>query len=158
MNQEIEIKHEVSDLPKNHAAVVMSPICGSAYVYIIFLYSVTFGKGNSDQTFFLFLGVGWDLSLFGTSATIWPSVPVPNDRWWWVWSSLWNDWQGEPNYSEKTCPRTTLSTTNPTWPDLGLNPDCRCGKPATNHRSYSTACICVQKEPQINVTLHKSVM
>jgi hypothetical protein len=26
-------------------------------------------------------------------------------------------------YSEKTCPNATLSTTNPTWPDPGLNPD-----------------------------------
>jgi hypothetical protein len=27
--------------------------------------------------------------------------------------------QGKPKYSEKTCPSATLSTTNPTWPDLG---------------------------------------
>jgi hypothetical protein len=32
----------------------------------------------------------------------------------------------------KTCPSATLSTTNPTWPDPGSNPDHRCGKPATN--------------------------
>jgi hypothetical protein len=30
-------------------------------------------------------------------------------------------------YSEKTCPRATLSTTNPTWPDPGSNPGRRCG-------------------------------
>jgi hypothetical protein len=31
----------------------------------------------------------------------------------------WNkDWQGKPKYSEKTCPGATLSTTNPTRPDL----------------------------------------
>jgi hypothetical protein len=32
-----------------------------------------------------------------------------------------------------------LSTTNPTWPDPGSNPDCRSGKPATNCLSYGTA-------------------
>jgi hypothetical protein len=36
---------------------------------------------------------------------------------------------------KKTCPSATLSTTNPTRPDLG-----RCsGKPATNCLSYGTA-------------------
>jgi hypothetical protein len=51
---------------------------------------------------------GVRLSPVGTSATNWPIVPAPDDRWWWVWSSRWNE------YSEKTCPSTTLSTTNPT--------------------------------------------
>jgi hypothetical protein len=38
----------------------------------------------------------------------------PGWLWWW-WRILWNeDWQGKPKYSEKTCPRTTLPTTNPT--------------------------------------------
>jgi hypothetical protein len=36
-------------------------------------------------------------------------------------------------------PNVTLSTTYPTWPDLGWNPD-RCGgKAATNRLSYGTA-------------------
>jgi hypothetical protein len=36
--------------------------------------------------------------------------------WLWGWRSWWNEWfwQGKPNYSEKTCPDATLSTTNPT--------------------------------------------
>jgi hypothetical protein len=38
-----------------------------------------------------------------------------------------------------TCPDATLSTTNPTWPDPGLNPDRRGGKPATNRFSYGAA-------------------
>jgi hypothetical protein len=81
--------------------------------------------------FFSFLGCG-ELSPVGTSANIWPIVPAPDDRWW-VWSSRWNeDWQGKPKYSEKTCPSVTLSTTNPTWPDLESNPDRRGRKPATN--------------------------
>jgi hypothetical protein len=37
----------------------------------------------------------------------------------------------KPKYSEKTCPSATLSTTNPTRLDPGLNPGRRGGKPAT---------------------------
>jgi hypothetical protein len=37
----------------------------------------------------------------------------------------------KPKYSEETCSDTTLSTTNPTWPDLVSNLVCR-GKPSTN--------------------------
>jgi hypothetical protein len=32
-----------------------------------------------------------------------------------------------------------LSTTNPTWPDPGLNPGRRGGKPAINRLSYGAA-------------------
>jgi hypothetical protein len=35
-------------------------------------------------------------------------------------------------YWEKTCLNDTLSTTNPTWPEVGSNPGRRGGKPATN--------------------------
>jgi hypothetical protein len=70
----------------------------------------------------------------------WPIVPAPDDRWGWLWSNWWNeDWQGKPKYSEKTCPSATLSTRNPTWPDLGSNPDRRGWKPATNRLSYCAA-------------------
>jgi hypothetical protein len=47
--------------------------------------------------------------------------------WLWGWRIWWNEWQGKPKYSEKTCPDATLSTANPTWPDPGLNPGRRCG-------------------------------
>jgi hypothetical protein len=60
----------------------------------------------------------------------------------WVWGCRiwWNgDWQRKPKYSEKTCPSATLSTTNPTSPDLGANSGRRDGKPATNRLSYCTA-------------------
>jgi hypothetical protein len=57
----------------------------------------------------------------------------------WGWRTWWNEWQGKPKYSEKTCPDATLSTTNPTWPDPGLKPRRRGGKPATNHFSYGAA-------------------
>jgi hypothetical protein len=60
--------------------------------------------------------------------------------WLWWWRIWWNeDWQGKPKYSEKTCPSATLSTTNPTWPEPGLNPGRRGGKPATNSLSYGAA-------------------
>jgi hypothetical protein len=42
-------------------------------------------------------------------------------------------------YQEKTCPNATLSTTNPTCPDLGSNSSRRGGKPASNCLSYGTA-------------------
>jgi hypothetical protein len=60
--------------------------------------------------FLFFLGVGGvRLSPLATMVTNWPIVPVPDDRWWWVWSSQWNDnWQGKPKYSVKTCPNATF--------------------------------------------------
>jgi hypothetical protein len=40
---------------------------------------------------------------------------------------------------EKTCPSPTLSTTNPTWTDLGSNPIVRGERPATNRVNHGTA-------------------
>jgi hypothetical protein len=43
----------------------------------------------------------------------------------------------------KTCPSTTLSTTNPTWIDPGANPGLRSEMPATNDLSHGTVhCVC----------------
>jgi hypothetical protein len=39
----------------------------------------------------------------------------------------------------KTCPSATLSTTNPTWTDLGANPGLRGEGPVTNDLSHGTA-------------------
>jgi hypothetical protein len=39
----------------------------------------------------------------------------------------------------KTCPIATLSTTNPTWTDLGSNPSLRGERPAANRQSHGTA-------------------
>jgi hypothetical protein len=76
---------------------------------------------------------GVRLSPLGKSDTVLPLVPASDNRWWWMWSSRWNEnWQGKPKYSEKTCFSAALSTTNPSWPDLGLNPGRRGGKPAIN--------------------------
>jgi hypothetical protein len=63
----------------------------------------------------------------------WAYFTGPRWWWWWVWSSWWNEfYQGRPKYSEKTCPSATLSTTNPTCPNLWSNPAHCGGKPATN--------------------------
>jgi hypothetical protein len=41
----------------------------------------------------------------------------------------------------KTCPSATLSTTHPTWTDLGSNAGLRGERLATNRLSHGTACI-----------------
>jgi hypothetical protein len=50
-----------------------------------------------------------------------------------------NEWQEEQRYLKKICPSAALSTTDPTWLDLGLNSSYHGGKPMTNLLSYSTA-------------------
>jgi hypothetical protein len=78
---------------------------------------------------------GVRLNPLGTSATNWPIVPTPYDRW--LWSIWWNEnWQGKLKYLEETCLSATLCTTNSTCPDLGSNPGHRGGNPATNHLSW----------------------
>jgi hypothetical protein len=42
---------------------------------------------------------------------------------------------------EKTCPNTTLPTTNPTQMDPGSNPGLRSDRPATNCLSHGTALV-----------------
>jgi hypothetical protein len=75
----------------------------------------------------------------GMSATNLSGEPAPYVKWWWVWSSRWNEnWQEKPKNSEKTCLSATLSTANPTWPDLRSNTGRRCGKPVTENLSYGT--------------------
>jgi hypothetical protein len=39
----------------------------------------------------------------------------------------------------KTCPSATSSTTNPTWTNLGSNPNLRGERPATNRLTHDTA-------------------
>jgi hypothetical protein len=77
------------------------------------------------------------LGPLGTSATYWPIVPAPADCEDGEFGGM--NGRGKPKYSEKTCPDATLSITNPTWPDPGLNPGRRGGKPATNRFSYGAA-------------------
>jgi hypothetical protein len=83
----------------------------------------------------LFMSMGWDyvselqplMGLLFIPQMIYKSVKP-----WWNYTD-----RGKPKNSEKTCPSATLSTTNPTWTDLGL-----CGeRPATNCLSHGTAYI-----------------
>jgi hypothetical protein len=84
-------------------------------------------------------------SPLGTSATIRPIVPAPDDIRW-VWSSRWiENWQEKLKYSAKTCPSAVLSTTNSTWPDLGSNLGRRGGKPPTNGLSYMARPLTIPK-------------
>jgi hypothetical protein len=71
------------------------------------------------------------LGPLGTTATS-QSAPGDDEKNW------WNEWQGKPKYSEKTCPSAALSTTDPTCcPEA--KPGRSGGKPATNRLSYGTA-------------------
>jgi hypothetical protein len=67
-----------------------------------------------------------------------PMAYCASPGWLWWWRNRWNNWQGKPNYSEKTCPSAALSTTNPTCCPYA-NPGRRGGKPASNRLSYGTA-------------------
>jgi hypothetical protein len=67
-----------------------------------------------------------------------PMAYCASPGWLWWWRNRWNDLQGKPKYSEKTCPSAALSTTNPTCCPYA-NPGRRGGKPASNRLSYGTA-------------------
>jgi hypothetical protein len=102
-----------------------------------FLNSPSLSTHKIISIFFIASGVGLSPLYCGH---FWPIVPAPDDRTGWLWSNWCNkDWQGKPKNSEKTCPSSTFSTTNPTWPDPGSNPGRRGGKPATNRLSYGAA-------------------
>jgi hypothetical protein len=47
--------------------------------------------------------------------------------------------RGNCSTRRKPAPGTTLSTTNPAWPDPGSNPAHHSGKPATDRLSYGAA-------------------
>jgi hypothetical protein len=112
--------------------------CVASIDILSLLHNIPFLETVSLAYLYFFHGVR--LSSLDTAATVWPVIPAPDDKRWWLWSSLRNaNWQGKPKYSEKTCPSITLPTTNPTWPDPGSNPGRRGGKPATNRLSYCTA-------------------
>jgi hypothetical protein len=62
-------------------------------------------------------------------------------RWYEFGERRWNDiLTGENRRTpRKTCPSATLSTTNPTWIDPGVNPGLRGGRPATSDLGHGTA-------------------
>jgi hypothetical protein len=55
----------------------------------------------------------------------------------------------------KTCPSATLSTTNPTWTDLGSNPGLHGGRPVANFLSHGTPLAPVLGEQQVTPTFSR---
>jgi hypothetical protein len=89
---------------------------------------------------FFFVLVSWGgvrLSLLGTSATLWPIVPASNDMMNVDQSVEW-ELEGETEVLGENLSQTTLSTTNPTRPNLGSNHGLCGGKPTTNRLIYGT--------------------
>jgi hypothetical protein len=110
--------------------VVLTNRVMSAVYYLFSMNDLLVLLDYQHHHFLLFLRVGWDYlvcwPLFGLLCQ--PRMIDDNE-----WSILWNEnWQGKMKYAEKTCPNDTLSTTNPTWPDLGSNLGHHGGKSATN--------------------------
>jgi hypothetical protein len=69
----------------------------------------------------------------------WDYFSCPGDRYKTVDPWRNNVDRGKPkNLGERNCPSATLSTTNPTWTDLGANPDLPCERLAANHLSPDT--------------------
>jgi hypothetical protein len=70
----------------------------------------------------------------GASTTIWSIVPALDD------CSLWNkNWQGKPEYSEKTCHIATLPTKYPICLEFASNRGRSGGKTASKCLSYGAA-------------------
>jgi hypothetical protein len=68
-----------------------------------------------------------------------PFVHPPDDEG--IWSSGGMMLTGEKQRTQKEiCISATLSSTNPTWTDLGVNPGLNGEKLLTNHLSYGMAC------------------
>jgi hypothetical protein len=92
-----------------------------------------------NKEFFLIciVGCGVQTGPLGTSATYWPIVPAPGD----CEDGEFGGMNGRGNRStrRKPAPAPLFPPQNPTWPEPGLNPGRRVGKPATNCFSYGAA-------------------
>jgi hypothetical protein len=102
--------------------ILCSTACDCILEFCISLWKcIILGTSTEISTNVLFLG--WDKTeSLGTQATSGPTIPEPDNRWgkWRIW---WNEkWKGKSKYSDKTCPSTTLSITDPTQTDLWWNP------------------------------------
>jgi len=78
---------------------------------------------------------------------VWPLCPCKsNSKWKWVWNIDGIIMTGESGSTgRKTCPNATLSTTNFTWTNLGLNRGLRDERPATKSPE-----LCLKHEVRLN--------
>jgi hypothetical protein len=73
----------------------------------------------------------------------WPIVPASGDSKMIVEKQMEYRFAGETDVLGENLPqRHFCPSQNPTWPDPGLNPGRRGGKPATNRMSYGAAMPC----------------
>jgi hypothetical protein len=115
---------------------------GHAFRLLTDFYNHLFVLLPKDWSTVSFL-VSWGgarLSPLGTSATNWPIVPAPDDRWW-VWNSRWNEnWQGKPKYSgNKPAPAPLCPPQIPHHLTWDRTEAAAVGSRATNRLSYGTA-------------------
>jgi hypothetical protein len=67
---------------------------------------------HTFKFFFLICIVGGEIKVHSTLRA--PMAYCASPGWLWWWRNRWNDWQGKPKYSEKTCSSAAVSTSNPT--------------------------------------------
>jgi hypothetical protein len=87
---------------------------------------------------FYFLGVRWDW-MHLVSGPLLAYCTSPGWQMMYVEQAVGWELAVETEVLRENLPQCTLSTTNPTWPDLGSNRGRRGEKPATNRLSYGTA-------------------
>jgi hypothetical protein len=121
----------------------MGPMCTGDDLYFLFYSIQTVPNSTFNSSFFFFFSfLGWGETVHLGRRPLTGLLYQPrmiDDA---CGSSRWNEnWLGKPKGSEKTCLSCILSTTNPTWPDLGTNPCRRGGKQATNPLSSGTTTI-----------------
>jgi hypothetical protein len=87
--------------------------------------------------FLLFISMGWDQVFelrLSTGTLFIPQVIFERGEPWWDEA----DEEGTEKFRMKTCPSATVSTTNPTCPDTGVNLYLRSERQATNCLSHGT--------------------
>jgi hypothetical protein len=114
----IELLSTSQDPFPNQEGYSVSPY-SREIIFPLWLYSPILGLGRLHETFY-FISVTRSRTVSRTPWTCDQLVTRPLHvcpRWLWGWRSWWNErfWQGKPKYSEKTCPKATLSTINPTF-------------------------------------------